>query len=377
MKSSDENGIYYFLGNITNHILHALPLQKVLGGTFVVTSERARQELVRYNIPVVCIDNRPFRWQKVGRRPQPIHEYIVMDHKLKKTYDFLNTHARVVIFYELFDIQHPDWLNKPKKIFLPHGNMLKSYMTMHPQRLKNIMQFDYMAALSPYMRQKFIADGVPEEKLVDISIARADELRDAIKHPESIRQQTASALAIDTRKPIVLYTPTFWGDSSIYHTGLELVKNISDDYALLFRPHPQTPKRLLKKYLRIIKQRDNIHLIDTSSNISLAHLLIASDVIVVDRSSIVLEALLTDTPLVFAYDTYEPVATSDYESIADVVTYSQKLTRGSNAHTNEILHTALHKGVNKTIWNNTRQTVWFHHKDSAVKAIVRFIKSLY
>ena len=376
MKDSAENGIYYFLGNITNHILHALPLQKKLGGTFVVTSRQTERELARYNVPILCLDDRPYRWQKIGRRPQRIHEYIVMDGKLRKTYDFLNTHARVVIFYEPFDIRHPEWLEKPKKIFLPHGNMLKSYMTMHPQRLKNILHFDYMAALSPYMRQKFIADGVPAEKLVDISIARTDELLADLKNKAGIRQKMVDELKIDSQKPIILYAPTFWGDSSIYHTGLELFKHINNDYTLLFRPHPQTPKKLLKKNLKLIKRRDSIYLVDVSSNTPLTHLLVASDVIIIDRSSIALEALLTDTPLIFAYDTPKPQDTADYDSIAEVVEYSQKLAQGDSKQANQIIGAALANGINPKIWHKVRQRVWFQPNGGATEAVVRFIKSL-
>src|SRR5690606_24924723 len=120
---SNPSDIFYFLGNITSHILHALPLHKELGGVFIVTSNKARREIEQlYDVPVINIDDKPYKWTKPGWRPKPIHDYIVFDKELKRTYDFLNEHARVVIFYELFELKKPEWLSRPKKVFLTHGN---------------------------------------------------------------------------------------------------------------------------------------------------------------------------------------------------------------------------------------------------------------
>lgn len=377
MTQAEDNGIYYFLGNITNHILHALPLQKEIGGTFVVTSIKAKKEIEQlYNVPIICLDDKPYKWILFGYKPKPIHEYIILDKSLKRTYDFLNSKARVVIFYELFEIKEPEWLIRPKKIFLTHGNMLKSYMTMHPQRLKNVVHYDYIAALSPYMKRRFISDGVPEEKLVDIGISRTDDLIREMSNRETIRQNLIHSLGLDKKKSIILYTPTFWGDSSIHHTGLELCRYISDSHTLLFRPHPQTPKRILRKYEKIISHRDNIRLVNHLASIPITQLVVASDVIIVDRSSIALEAILTNIPLVFAYDTPEPISTKDYESISDIVRYSPSLSLNNIRNINNILNMAIKKGVDKKIWNEVRHQVWFQSNGGATKSIAQLVQSL-
>ena len=96
------SGIYYFLGNITSHIIHALPYQQ-LGGTFVVLSDKAKKEVEAYNVPVINLDNKPFKLTRFGYKVKLVHHYTKIDKRLKKTVDYLKSHARVVIFYELYD----------------------------------------------------------------------------------------------------------------------------------------------------------------------------------------------------------------------------------------------------------------------------------
>ena len=372
MTTAASSGIYFFLGNISSHVLHALPLWHEIGGTFVVTSRQTENELLKYNIPVVRVDDVPYRWAWPGLRPKRIHEYTSLGAPLKKTYDFLNTHARIVIFYELFEFEHPEWIDAPKKLFLTHGNMLKSYMTMHPRRLEIVKHYDYMAALSPYMKAKFIADGVPAQKLIDVGIARTDELLDAVRYRENIRQAVSSQLAVDSQKPIILYAPTFWGESSVYTTGLEIAQSIDSDYTLLLRLHPQTPKKIIKQYQIVAANRPTIHLVD---DISPTELLAICDAAIVDRSSIVLELLLLDTPLLFAYDSDSTEKTPDYESIQAVVDYSPSIVRGDKALVNQKIAQGLQNGIDSQLWNRTRKAVWFYPSGGSTKAIAEFVTS--
>lgn len=373
MTKQANGGIYYFLGNITSHIPHALPLHKELGGTFVVTSKQAAKRIQKYNLPVLYINDRPYKWTWPGKRPKRIHEYITLDKKLKHTYDFLNTHASIIVFYELFDLQHPEWLDKPKKIFLPHGNMLKSYMTMHPQRLDILRHYDYMAALSPYMRDRFIKDGVPANKLVDLGIARVDDLLRDNKDRANFRISLAAKFQFDPNKKIILYTPTFWGSSSVYTTGLEIIKYISDEYTFLFRPHPQTPKKIRQKYDTIIKNRQNVFYADDAP---LTQLLVSSDIFIGDVSSVVLEMILLDTPIIFAHDiSKHQQSDDDYTSIKEIVESSPQVTFKNASTINKIVSQALKKGIQKNIWTTVRKRTWFP-QSSQTKEIRDFIRSL-
>lgn len=377
--STSDSGVYYFLGNITSHITHALPLYEQLGGTFIVTSDRARRIIEsRYNVPVLNVDNRPFKLVWTGRRFKRLHHYIVMDEELKKSYIFLNNRARIVIFYELFEIERPDWLTRPIKIFLTHGNMLKNYMKMYPKRLEIVKQYDFMAALGPYMKNQFVSDGIPAEKLVDIGIARTDKVV-ANKNNVIISKPLKAALGTTTKTQVVAYLPTFWGPSSIYGLGLEILKNFPDNYILLFRPHPQTPKKILWRYDRYIKSRTNIIQVDEGRypEIDLVDIFNASSIIIGDVSSVMLEALLLNKPLIFAYANGKHRQNiQDYASIADVVSVSQSVDNTNVTLLPEIINKSLDDGVDKAIWRKAKDRNFYFHDGNSVQHISAFISNL-
>ena len=77
LKANQNNGIYYFLGNIPQHITHALPLHALIGGTIIVTSKAALDTLAPYDIPAVYIDDAP-------------DLFLELDSTIKKTIDNLN-----------------------------------------------------------------------------------------------------------------------------------------------------------------------------------------------------------------------------------------------------------------------------------------------
>lgn len=372
-----DSGIYYFLGNITSHILHALPLYQELGGTFVVLSKKAKREVEAYGVPVIAIDNKPYRWMRFGRKVKPVPHYTKIDNTLKKTTDYLNSHAKVVVFYELYDFSETVRLDRPKTIFLTHGNMLKDYMSQS-NRLEIIKQYDYMAALGPYLKEQFTRSGINDKKLVDLGVARTDEV---VKHQGKviIPKSLTSELSIDPHKKIIAYLPTFWGASSIYTTGLEIVKNIPDNFTLLFRPHPQTPAKLLHEYLRIIEQKDNIIYAPEGrySNLGLIDIFNASSAIIGDVSSVMLEAILTRKPLLFAYDTdSNKQPDSDYDSIKEVVKKSERIDMDTVADLSGLIYRSLKNGVDQRLWTQVIDRNFYYADGTSVAAIETFVESL-
>lgn len=368
-----DTGIYYFLGNITSHVLHALPLYKKLGGTFVTTSDSAKSILDGYGLPTICLDNVPSIWKWQGKRPHRINEYTVLDNRFKKTTDFLNSQAKVIIFYELFDLS--DFVvPEPKKVFLTHGNMLKNYFKMHPQRLEIIKQYDYMATLGPFMKQEFIRSGIAKEKLVDIGIARTDEVR-ALAGKISVSDKLKHR-GVPSDKPVIGYLPTFWGDSSVEKLGIQILENVSDDYTVLFRPHPQTPKGIIKKYSDVLSHPNVFYLPEGGqSHPSLLDVYAASSVIIGDVSSVMLEAILLDKPLVFA----RPDSSSNVEphkQLDNIQAYCETVSVDNVVGIDMIISNALHKDIDRHIWSVSKDTCFFDHDGTSVEKIARFIHSL-
>lgn len=376
MKNAADNGIYYFLGNTTSHILHALPLHRKLGGTFVVLSDKARRAVATYSVPVINIDNKPYLWARFGYKIKPIHEYARIGRSLHRTIEFLNNNAKVVLFYELYDFDESVRLTGPKTIFLTHGNMLKSYMN-ESNRLEIIKQYDYMAALGPYLKQQFIRDGIDPKRLVDIGIARTDEIV-ANKGKIIISDEMITETGIDPTKPIIAYLPTFWGASSIYDTGKQIVRDFPDDYTLLFRPHPQTPQRIIDQYLDIIRSKPGNVIYAPEGrykSVGLLNVFAASSIIIGDVSSVMLEAVLTEKPLIFAFGGDEHAQkASNYEAIQSVVDASAKITPTSISTLPDLL--ASTPVIDTTIWQKTSANTFFHAHGDSVQSIDSFVTSL-
>lgn len=377
--TDSSDGIYYFLGNITSHVLHALPLHKELGGTFVVSSEKAKREVERYNVPVINIDNNPRKWVRFGYKIKPIYHYLEIGREHKKTVDYLNKNAKVVIFYELYNFDASTRITEPKTVFLTHGNMLKDYMGSS-NRLEILEQYDYMAALGPHLKREFTdKNGIRSEKLADIGIARTDDI---VKNQGNvtIAQEALDELGIDPTKKIISYMPTFWGASSIYTTGKDIIRYFPDNYTLLFRPHPQTPKKLLDEYMLLIDQKPGNVLYAPEgrfTHLTLLDTFAASTAIIGDISSVTLEAILTNKPLLFAYDTQDHTQSErDYIAIKDVVNYSQAITPQTREALPEIIEKALDRGIDKRLWKQTQDYTFFHNDGTSVRSISNFIKSL-
>lgn len=379
MNTTSNDCVYYFLGNITSHIVHALPLFRAIGGTFVVTSHKAARALQGYNVPTIIIDDKPYVIQRFSYKIKLVHEYSHIDHTLHRTVDFLNQHAQVVIFYDLFDFAENTRITKPKTIFLTHGNMLKDYMG-ESDRKRKLEQYDYMAAIGPRLKERFIRkDGLPSRKLVDLGIARTD---DVVKCSSTIHvsESLKEILHPNYRdNKIISYTPTFWGASSIYTTGLDIIQYAPSEYTLLFRPHPQTPSKLLKKYKRLMHSRPNVIYIPEGryTNISIIDMFNASSAIIGDVSSVMLEAILTKKPLIFAYDTSKhKQSASEYEAIEAVVSSSQSIYPDTKQNVGTILDMSIKNDVTSDIWEKTIDDNFFHAHGDSVRTIAHFVKSL-
>lgn len=372
-----DNGIYYFLGNITSHILHALPLYRELGGTFVVLSDKAKREVEQYGVAAINLDNKPNKLQRFGPKFKRVYHYLIINKSLKKTTDFLNTNAKVVLFYELYDFSPDVRITKPETVFLTHGNMLKDYMSNN-NRLEILKQYSYMASMGPYMKQKLLAYGVEPSKLIEIGIARTDEIvKNSGKVVIGVNFENLPNFNPD--KKIIAYLPTFWGPSSISTVGKDIVKNFPDNYTLIFRPHPQTPRKILREYQAIIENKRNVIYAPEGryNGCSLIEIFNASSAIIGDVSSVMLEALLTKKPLIFAdVDDDNHQSDNPYIAIKDIVNYSQKIDTMTVNTLDDVLARALSKGVDEKMWEAALTQNFFTHNGDAVRAIAKFIRRL-
>ena len=224
------NKIFYFLGNVPPHILHALSIYKELGGEFIVLSEKAKAYCELKKVNVKMLDNYP-------------EGYMFFDYdKVQNTINYLNNHEGVIFFFECSNLIKE--IKNLKKIMLFHGAGLKTSWFTHWQRISMINDCDYMTTLSPYRAKIMQINGLDSKKFIPIGLTRWDEM---IKNSGNTKNQQIvyEKLGIKNKK-IITYMPTWYGKlTSVFFTGKEIIKNISNDYILLFRPHPDTPCNLI------------------------------------------------------------------------------------------------------------------------------------
>lgn len=177
------------------------------------------------------------------------------------------------------------------------------------------------------------AFGVPEDVIHPIGLPRTDELFHRMKKVEQTgknpdRDDIYLRYNIPVDKKLILYAPTFRDNleenTRLLHLIAELAKELSEEYYLGLRLHPFIAESFGQEQLS-----------GRSCNFSfekdLNALLMASDILITDYSSIIFEYCITKRPMIFfAYDYHEFLNTGrgyyyDYESfVPGPVAYRSK-----------------------------------------------------
>jgi regulator of replication initiation timing len=90
-----------------------------------------------------------------------------------------------------------------------------------------------------------------------------------------------------------------------------------------------------------------------------------------------LEAVLTEKPLIFSYDTDEHRQDSDvYKQISEVVENSQHLSLENMANLEQVLDKALRQGIDKKAWRKTRDEIFYNADGTSVRTIAKFIRDI-
>lgn len=356
LQYNAKNGVFYFLGNIPQHITHVLPLYELIGGTVIVTSKDAVDALRPYNISVTHIDDVP-------------ELFLELDQKIQKTINYLNQNAKIVFVYETFvfsDIK----LTAPT-IMLSHGVPLKDYWV--DWKIKTVVQnYTYIATLGPFMKQQLIERGVPEDMFIDIGLSRNDSI---INREAKYNKREFLKLLPDYKgQPIVCYMPTYWGATSVFDTGFEILNNISDNHYLIFKPHPQTPLETLKKYRQIISQMHHAQYIP-EEKVDLLSLYKYTDVIIGDMSSVIADAILADKPIIFAYGGDKNQQDKQlYHPIREIQTTSFSISAEQGDCIDLVIDAARHeKYAKKRAYRLVKERLFFNLNGDARDGLVEFI----
>ena len=162
---------------------------------------------------------------------------------------------------------------------------------------------DYLIITSPYIEDYYSeAFQIDKSKIRPLGLPRADYY---FKNHDinKLRQEFNKKYDIDSNKKIILYAPTFRENAEEsnnvfnYLNFDEFNAKLGDDYVLVLRLHP----KIKKFYSDEISVRGDY--VDCSDYKNEQELLLLSDILITDYSSIMIEFGLLNKPIVFfAYD---------------------------------------------------------------------------
>lgn len=192
-------------------------------------------------------------------------------------------------------------INSKKHVYINtwHGIPLKQLGPDEPnlsflvrEWYKNV-EFDILTCSSEYDYKIFKHIFPSAKKIVTTDIPRNEFLIQKNKQANGIKKELVSELNLDSKKPILLYAPTFreFKESNQKHLSPFMDGKISSKFNVLFRGH----------YFTTFNSFESIKNVSDYSDLD--KLLIACDLLVTDYSSIVLDySLLKKSALLYMYD---------------------------------------------------------------------------
>ncbi|KMJ59298.1 hypothetical protein AB685_08135 [Bacillus sp. LL01] len=166
------------------------------------------------------------------------------------------------------------------------------------KRFENVYkQFDKVVVGSNRMKQVFTAAfNTPQENFLETGIPRTDVFFNR-EEVNKIKFKFFQQYKFLGKKKVILYSPTYRDEElKSYKLKLDLdllYKELKEDYALIVKLHPAVNK--VKSYIE--KYPD--FLIDLSNDYRTNEILIISDYLITDYSSIPFEFALLEKPIIF------------------------------------------------------------------------------
>jgi CDP-Glycerol:Poly(glycerophosphate) glycerophosphotransferase len=189
-----------------------------------------------------------------------------------------------------------------KRIIAPRENFGALVQIFHGASLRNrgvrreSLDYDFMFLIGPYMRRKFVECGLLSEndrRGVPIGFPKTDPLAAG-----AIDGRLLAQYGFDGTRPVVLYAPTGEAGNSLETMGEDVIANLSacGNFDLLVKPHDH-PKNGVD-WFSVLSRFEDAHT-RLVRDLDVVPLLILSDVLITDASSVANEYTLLDRPIVF------------------------------------------------------------------------------
>ncbi|WP_195972252.1 bifunctional glycosyltransferase/CDP-glycerol:glycerophosphate glycerophosphotransferase [Clostridium thermobutyricum] len=159
------------------------------------------------------------------------------------------------------------------------------------------------------------AFNISEKNILPLGVPRTDILLDEAYRLYKKNDLEENYPEIKGKK-IILYAPTFRGNTKqrqnfkLELNPVQLLKGISEDYVLILKLHPSVKNGI--NDVVIPKELEN-RVINMNSSTEINDLIIASEIVITDYSSVVFEASLLEKKIImYAYDKNEYLAERDF-----------------------------------------------------------------
>lgn len=189
-----------------------------------------------------------------------------------------------------------------------------------PQSTRNHRNYDYVTVSSSYcIKCHSEGFGVDDHVIVPTGIPRTDVFFDE-EYKARVRQEFYEKYPQLKDKRIILFAPTFRGmlKGDAYYPFAKfdvgkIMANLSDDDVLIIKHHPF----VTKKHPVPAEYQDRVY--DFSDDVEINDLLLITDLIISDYSSLVFEAALIKIPMIFyVFDYVQYVRERDFYFDLDV-----------------------------------------------------------
>ncbi|MCM3322733.1 bifunctional glycosyltransferase/CDP-glycerol:glycerophosphate glycerophosphotransferase [Cytobacillus kochii] len=200
------------------------------------------------------------------------------------------------------------WHGTPYKklLFDSHEMYISKYNRNHKkQKQRDIMRWDFLLSDSPKASEKFIsAFVIPKEKILNFGYPRVQWLKSNQENTELI-ESIKKGLNIPIGKKVILYVPT-WRDYNFkshrpdnkYKLDLNnLLEKLNDDYVVIDKDHSMS--------LGSKEVNSQVININPSSSIDVQELILISDIIISDYSSIIFDGLAINKKFLLYINDFE------------------------------------------------------------------------
>ncbi|GAA1530613.1 hypothetical protein GCM10009803_09220 [Microbacterium ginsengiterrae] len=236
--------------------------------------------------------------------------------------------------YVMLNVHQPYWYEKPAGQVLIetfHGYPFKlngrrwwRHLGFTPERQESFFrraeEWDFLVSparyATPILEEFYREDAAPSTTVLEIGYPRNDALLD--ENAAAVRSDTRRRLGIPPNKKAILYAPTFRDylsadDMTAKLVDLfdpeDLIRRLGPDYVLLMRGHPFNARSGTKRSEAFINVTDYP---------DINHLILASDVGVLDYSSLRFDYALTGKPVFY----FVPDLERYFEGRTGFVSYS-------------------------------------------------------